>query len=104
MEAIKLFQILSEMGMPVTNTAFPPTEENIYPPYIIFKREEIDSFPADDKVYHYEEGYEIQLYTAEKDSAKEKELINLLTDHGIVWEYVNDTRIQDGLYYFVLSV
>ena len=48
--------------------------------------------------------YFIELYTCNKSEEMEDRLIEVLNDHEINWDYVSDTRIEEGLYMVVLSI
>ena len=96
MEATKLMEILEEMDLPVTNTNFPPNKK-IKPPFIVFVRNEVPRFLADNKVYKHYDKYNVELYTECKNQELENKLINIFDKHEIVWEYLADERIQEGL-------
>lgn len=103
MRAAKLMSILKEIGIPVTNTEF-PSNTKVKPPFIVFFKSNIDTFDADNVVYVHNRDYYIELYTACKSETMEDKLIDKLNEHEINWDYVQDTRIEEGLYMMVLSI
>lgn len=103
MRAVKLMSILKELNIPVTNTEFPPNMK-VNPPFIVFLRNNIPTFDADNVVYEYDFQYSIELYTCHKDEAMEEELLHKLDEHEINWSYVSDSRVQEGLYIMVVSI
>lgn len=103
MRAAKLMSILKEIGIPVTNTEFPPNMK-AKPPFIVFVRNQIGTFDADNVVYEHNRYYYIELYTDCKSETMEDRLIAKLDEHKINWEYVMDSRTEEGLYMMVLSV
>lgn len=103
MRAAKLMSILKEIGIPVTNTEF-PANMKVKPPFIVFMRNSIDTFDADNIVYIHNRDYYIELYTACKSETMEDRLIDKLNEYQINWSYISDTRIEEGLYMMVLSI
>ena len=97
MQATELMNLLQEMNIPVTNTDFPPNFKED-PPFLVFTRSDISRFKADNYVYRHENRYRIELYTNSKSEELEDKLIEILNKNNVVWTYVNDVRIQDGLY------
>ena len=76
----------------------------VKPPFVVFMRSNIDTFDADDVVYMHNKDYFIELYTCNKSEYMEDKLIDLLNEHEINWDYISDTRIEEGLYMVVLSI
>lgn len=103
MRATELKAILEELGYPVTNTSFPPNFKQD-PPFIVFLRNNINTFDADDVVYTYDFEYYIELYTCRRDEDMEEKLIGILDKHKINWSFVSDSRIQEGLYLTVFAI
>lgn len=103
MQATELVSILKELNVPVANTSFPPNK-NINPPFLVFLRSDMPTFLADDFVYQYDNKYDIELYTEDKDEEIEDRLINILNNHKIVWKHIAEERIQDGLYEVVFGI
>ena len=50
MRAVELMKILKKLNVPVTNTEF-PANMKVKPPFIVFVRNNIDTFDADNVVY-----------------------------------------------------
>ena len=103
MRAVELMDILKKLNSPVTNTEF-PSNMKVKPPFVVFMRSNIDTFDADDVVYMHNKDYFIELYTCNKSEYMEDKLIDLLNEHEINWDYISDTRIEEGLYMVVLSI
>ena len=103
MRAVELMEILKKLKIPVTNTEF-PANMKVKPPFIVFVRNNIDTFDADNVVYIHNKDYFIELYTCNKSEEMEDRLIDLLNENEINWQYVSDTRIEEGLYMVVLSI
>lgn len=103
MQATELMNLLKEMQIPITNTNFPPNKKQ-NPPFIVFVRNDIDRFLADNYVYNHKNRYSIELYTESKNTDLEDKLIDIFNKNEIVWTYVADARIQDGLYEVVFNI
>ena len=103
MRAVELMEILKKLKIPVTNTEF-PANMKVKPPFVVFMRSNIDTFDADNIVYMHNKDYFIELYTCNKIEEMEDKLIDLLNENEINWDYVSDTRIEEGLYMVVLSI
>lgn len=103
MQAVELMKILKKLRIPVTNTEF-PANMKVKPPFVVFMRNNIDTFDADNVVYNHNRDYYIELYTCNKSEEMEDSLIDLLNEYEINWSYVSDTRVEEGLYMMVLSI
>ena len=103
MRAVELMDILKKLNIPVTNTEF-PSNMKVKPPFVVFMRSNIDTFDADNVVYMHNKDYFIELYTCNKSEDMEDRLIEVLNENEINWQYVSDTRIEEGLYMVVLSI
>lgn len=103
MEADRLFGILKQLNIPVTNTAFPPNMV-VYAPFIIFIRSEIDTFKADNSVYFDNDRYRIELYMTEKSTSLENQLKEILTGNDLIWNFLYDEITDEGLYITAFEV
>ena len=103
MRAVELMDILKKLNIPVTNTEF-PSNMKVKPPFVVFMRSNIDTFDSYNVVYMHNKDYFIEIYTCYKSEYMEDKLIDLLNEHEINWDYISDTRIEEGLYMVVLSI
>lgn len=79
----KVCEMLKQMNLPLAYNHF-KSEQN--PPYLVYMVSEIESFSADNKVYHQEDRFSIELYTDKKDIQLETRLEILLEDHEVYYE------------------
>lgn len=84
--------ILKELGIPFAYFQFkePPTGDK----YIAYFESEKVRFLADDKVYHHEPAFAVELYTKIKDLETEDKLIALFEKYSIVWSGGESTWIE----------
>ena len=79
----KVCKMLKQIELPLAYNHF-KSEQN--PPYLVYMISETESFAADNKVYHKEDRFAIELYTAKKDTLLETRLEVLLEDHEVYYE------------------
>jgi len=94
--------ILGELGLPYAYYQFkkPPEGDK----YIAYFESDKVRFLADDKVYHYEPQFAIELYTKEKDIEIEDMLIALFEQHEVVWSggestYIDSENVYQTVFY-----
>lgn len=75
--------ILTATGIPFTYLQFknPPTGDK----YIAYFESEKLRFLADNKVYHFEPTFAVELYTKIKDNQTEEALIALFDQYEVAW-------------------
>lgn len=76
-------EILTQLGIPYTYYQFKdsPTGDK----YIAYFDMEKQRFLADNKVYHHEEAFAVELYTKTKDIETEEALIELFDQYEVAW-------------------
>ena len=89
--------ILTELGIPYTYFQFkePPSGDK----YIAYFEMEKKRFLADDKVYHHEPSFAVELYTKIKDVETEETLIGLFDKYNVVWSGGESTWIESEQVY-----
>lgn len=95
-------QILTQLGIEYTYYQFkePPTGDR----YIAYFEMGKDRFLADDKVYHWQPQFAVELYTKVKEPETENALIALLDQHEIVWSggettFIDTEKMYQTVYY-----
>lgn len=94
-----LKEILEESKLRVTYREWkkPPSL-----PYLVYLYKDSENFGADNKVYHSDENYQIELYSNEKDELNELVVEQILDDHDIYYEkseiYVESERLYQVVY------
>lgn len=79
----KVCEMLKQMKLPLSYNHFKSEQQ---PPYLVYMVIDTESFSADNKVYHKEDRFAIELYTAKKDTHSETRLEILLEDQEIYYE------------------
>lgn len=94
--------ILTELGIPYTYYQFkePQTEDK----YIAYIETEKVRFLADNKVYHHEPTFAVELYTKIKDPETEEALITLFDKYDVVWTggastWINSEQVYQTVFY-----
>ena len=89
--------ILTALGIPYTYYQFkePPTGDK----YIAYFETEKRRLLADDKVYHHEPSFAVELYTKIKDVETEEALIALFDQYDVVWSGGDSTWIESEQVY-----
>lgn len=85
MEHKDLFKLLKKIEMPVAYDHF-DDDKDIEPPFMAYREKASDNFMADNKVYQFFNGFEIELVTSKKDVDLENKISNLLTENEIPYE------------------
>ena len=72
--------------------------------YIAYFEDEKLRFMADDKVYHFEPHFAVELYTKTKDIATENALIALFDSNDVAWSggetvYLDDEKMYLTVFY-----
>lgn len=98
MTEAELKTLLEQSGYPVAYHQFktPPA-----PPYLIYLLTGTDNMGADNRVYHQDPSYQVELYTLVKDPAAEQEVETLLDSQDVYWEK-SETYIQSEKLYQVV--
>lgn len=94
--------ILTELGIPFTYYQFKtkPTGDK----YIAYFESEKVRMLADDKVYHYEPSFAVELYTKTKDLTTEASLIALFEHYDVPWSggtsvYIDSEKMYQTVFY-----
>lgn len=95
-------KILKELGITYTYYQFKGPVKS--PKYIAYY--EISKNPeyADDKVYHFEPSFAVELYTKDKDVATENKLIALFAKYEVPWDggvstYIDTEKVYETVFY-----
>jgi len=104
MEESNLFLILKSIGIPVAYDHFiNPNEDNISPPFILYRNDDASHFKADDKVFFMNKEYIIELVTDKKDINLELELESVLTANYLPFDrtevYIESEDIYQVSYF-----
>jgi len=96
-----LSNLLKSTGLPVAYHHFvqPPT-----PPYIVYLFAFSSNFGADNRVYHKNPRYQVELYTEFKDPATEKLLEDLFDTNDIHWEKTETYIDSEKLYQIIYEI
>ena len=74
--------LLEKIKIPVAYDHF-PDNKNMEPPFMAYREKAPDNFMADNKVYLFFNGFEIELVTNKKDVELENKISDLLTENEI---------------------
>lgn len=103
----ELLQILNETQIPFAYHHF-AEGESPEPPFICYLLPGSNNFSADGKVYYKINEVHIELYTDLKDLAVEKQLEDVLDEHGIFYNksetWIESERLYEVLYTFEWEV
>ena len=103
----ELLQILSETQIPFAYHHF-AEGESPEPPFICYLLPESNNFSADGKVYYKINEVHIELYTDLKDLAVERQLEDVLDEHGIFYNksetWIESEKLYEVLYTFEMEV
>lgn len=95
----ELYELLKELKIPIAYHHF---GKSTSPPFITYYRANSQNFVADDSVYKKIDVFRIELYTKQKDIAKEIELENLLDRSGNIYEVISENYIESEKIYQVI--
>ena len=103
----ELLQILSETQIPFAYHHF-AEGESPEPPFICYLLPGSNNFSADGKVYYKINEVHIELYTDLKDLAVERQLEDVLDEHGIFYNksetWIESEKLYEVLYTFEMEV
>ena len=101
MDEVTLNALLKTTGLPVAYHHFvsPPD-----PPYIVYLFAYSSNFGADNKVYERVSNYQVELYTTQKDPAREILVEDMLDDNDIYWEKSETYIESEGLYQVLYEI
>ncbi len=95
-------KILDELGILYTYYEFhePVTAKR----YIAYFENAKDTFLADNKVYHFEPRFTIELYTKVVEPETEQKLIDLFEKYEVVWSadsptYIDSEKVYQTVFY-----
>lgn len=93
--------ILAETDLPVTYLQWP--EEGVPElPYLVWLLPSSDNFGADDKVYKRIETLQVELYSAQRDFAKEAAVEAVLDKYDLFWDkeslWVDSESMNETIY------
>lgn len=95
MQETDLFTLLNSINIPVAYDHF--INDDTIPPFILYRNDDTDTFKADDKTYHKDNNYIIDLVTDKKDVALEEQLETLLDNNNLPYDkfedYINNEKI-----------
>lgn len=97
-----LAEILESTGLPVTFALWGKSPPDL--PYIVYLVDDSESFSADNVTYHYEDNYNIELYSERKDPIREALVEAALTENDIYFEKEEDWIVSEEMYRVVYSV
>lgn len=100
MDYKELLSILKQVGIPVAYDHFPDNKK-MKPPFMAYREKSSDNFMADNKVYLFFYGFEIELVTEKKDIELENKISNLLTENDIPYEKPNEVWDNDEKIYHI---
>ena len=99
----ELLQVLSETQIPFAYHHF-AEGESPEPPFICYLLPGSNNFSADGKVYYKINEVHIELYTDLKDLAVERQLEDVLDEHGIFYNksetWIESEKLYEVLYTF----
>ena len=97
-EALKT--LLKSTGLPVSYSHFKKPPD---PPYLVYLFDNSENFGADDKVYHRESNYRVELYTEKHDPAAQAQIETLFDSNDIFWEkdevWIESEKLFQTAYY-----
>lgn len=98
---LDLPNILASTGLPVAYREFkkPPSI-----PFIVYVADESNNFAADNVVYQPFTNYDIELYTENKDPAREALIETILTDNEIYYDKLEAWIESEELYQVSYSI
>jgi len=99
----ELYELLQELDISVGYDHF-VAEDNITPPFILYRNDTATNFKADDKTYFKQHEYIIDLITDTKDTTKEGSLEDLLDGNNIPYDKEEDYIESEKIYqirYFI---
>lgn len=85
----ELFNLLSEIGIPVAYDHF-DSNKDIIPPFLVYRDIASETFKADQEVYYRPYEFEIELVTKKKDVELQSKLEELLTKNKIPYDILDD--------------
>lgn len=101
MRVTEVKEMIESIGLPCTYYSYPVGQAPPLP-YIVWYFPNSDNFSADDEVYAEIEALNIELYTANKDFEKEKQVEDILNANDEFWQksetYINDEHMYEVLY------
>lgn len=96
LESSFVFELLKKVNIPVAYSFFKKTTAL---PNIIYKENGLETVKADNRVYHKEKKYTIELYCEEKDFELEEKLETIFDNHDIVYDKSEEIRLEkEGIY------
>ena len=94
-------EMMAEMGLPYAYHHF-AEGESPQPPFLLFLSPGVDTFSADNVVYHSFKQLDIELYTDKKNPALEEEIVSVLTQREIYFTkseaWIESERLYEVLY------
>lgn len=99
----ELYELLQELNIPVAYNHF-VAEDNITPPFILYRNDTANNLKADDKTYFKQHEYIIDLVTDTKDTVKEGLLEDLLDNNNVPYDKEEDYIEGEKIYqirYFI---
>lgn len=100
MEHKELKKLLNKIGIPVAYDHFSDNKVK-EPPFMAYREKAPDNFMADNKVYLFFNGFEIELVTSKKDVELENKISNLLTENEIPYEKSDEVWDNDEKIYHI---
>lgn len=96
--------ILDELNIKYTYLQFDPGELDGVDKYIAYFESDKIRYLADDKVYHYEPHFAVELYTKYKDINTEQDLIGLFDKNEVPWSggvstYIDSEKMYMTVFY-----
>lgn len=105
MEESNLYFILKSIGIPVAYDHFiNSNEENISPPFILYRNDDASHFKADDQVFYMNKEFIIELVTDKKDINLELALESILSTNYLPFDKTEVYLESEDIYqvtYFI---
>lgn len=103
MDHSTLFKLLKKLNLPVAYDHF-EENDNLVPPFCVYREIEPDTFKADNKVYAEFNNFEIELVTKKKDVALEKKITDLLSNNNIPYDKSNSWDKDEKIYHIFYEI
>lgn len=94
----KIYELLNELNIPVAYNHF-NVEQNVTPPFVVYRESSTETFKADGKVYYRPTSFEIELITEKKDIVLEQTIEELLTKNNIPYDITDEVWDEDEKIY-----
>lgn len=94
MKIKELSDLLKTLDIPLIYGAYEEKDHMPKVPYIAIIEKRPSRELADNKVFHYKNHWDLELYTSKKDFELENKIISLLDKNKIIWSKSEDLQID----------